>query len=152
MKTLTGKPHSKKKSKAKYLKNLKKYKWTQWKASRLRSDWRTRAKKLELDPDKVPSRVEIQCWLEENMPFKCYLTDEPVIKSVVEMDHKVATSRGGSFDLHNVGITCKQLNAAKGGINEDEFRQLLKLISKWTDHGELLLRRLRASNNMFRRR
>lgn len=104
-----------------------------------------------MDPDKVPSRIEIQEWLETQIPFKCYLTKEPLTKARIELDHKEATSRGGTFGLLNVGVTSRHMNAAKGGMHEKEFRGLLKLISKWEDGGHTLLMRLRASNNVFRR-
>lgn len=139
-------------TKSDYLKDLKKNNWCQWKASRLRSDWRARAKKLKVDPDKVPIREVIQEWLEGQKPFSCYLTHSSIRQTEMELDHKYPTSRGGSFDLHNVGITSKYHNAIKGSMSESEFTELLNLVSFWEDKGKSLFTRLRCSNNMFRRR
>lgn len=139
-------------SKSSYNNKLKKEKWTQWKASRLRSSWRSRAKKLKLDPDTVPTRQEIQDWLESCKPFECYLTGSTLKQSDIEVDHREVTSKGGSFGLDNVGLTSKFYNSAKGDMSEKEFRQLLKLINKWSDKGQSVLKRLRSSNNIFRRR
>ena len=139
-------------SKSTYNTRLKKANWTQWKASRLRSAWRARAKKIGISPDTIPTREEIQEWIEALIPFKCYITGVPLTKSEIEVDHKEATSRGGGFGLDNVGLTSKYYNSAKGDMSEKEFKQLLKLIDTWKDKGKSVLKRLRTSNNIFRRR
>jgi hypothetical protein len=135
-----------------YNSRLKKSNWHQWKASRLRSSWRARAKKLKVNLDDVPTREEIQDWLISKEPFKCYLTDISLNKGDIELDHKEVTSKGGSFKLFNIGITSKFYNSAKGDMAEKEFLSLLKLIKTWPDKGQSLLKRLRSSNNMFRRK
>ena len=106
-----------------------------------------------MNPNDVPTRVEIQDWLESQLPlpFKCYLTGDDIIKSLIEADHKQPVSREGTFKLENIGLTSKQLNAAKGNMTEKEFRQLLSFIGKWEDEGKGVLARLRTSNLMYRR-
>lgn len=131
---------------------MKKTNWSQWKASQVRSSWRERAKKFGLNLDEVPSRPEIQEWLEKAHPLKCYFTGGFISQEVVELDHKEPLSRGGSLTLKNVGITSRWYNNIKGQMTEKEFRQLLKLVSKWDDKGDTLFRRLSASNNMYSRK
>jgi len=132
-------------------KQLKKERWYYWKASQLRSNWRSRCKKVKGDIDSVPTRQQIEDWLNLT-PLKCYLTGKEVIKSKMEVDHKRPISNGGSYGFNNLGITSKRLNSAKGNMSEKEFKGLLKLISKWEDKGDQLLNRLIAANNVFRRR
>lgn len=130
---------------------MKKANWSQWKASQVRSSWRERAKKYGLPLDDVPSRPEIQEWLESQHPLKCYFTGGFISQDVVELDHKDPLSRKGSLKLVNVGITSRYYNNVKGQMTEKEFRQLLKLVSKWEDKGDTLFKRLMASNRMFSR-
>ena len=131
---------------------LRKTNWCNWKATQVRSSWRERAKKFGLPLDDVPSRADIQVWLEEQHPVKCYFTGGFISTEVVELDHKHPLSRGGSLKLENVGITSRWYNNIKGQMSEREFRQLLKLVSKWEDNGDALFRRLSASNNMYSRK
>jgi len=131
---------------------LKKTNWCNWKATQVRSSWRERAKKYGLPLDEVPTRAEIQEWLEANQPVKCYITGSFISSEIVELDHKHPLSRGGSLKLPNVGITSRWYNNIKGQLSEQEFRQLLKLVSKWEDKGDMLFRRLSASNHMYSRK
>ena len=131
---------------------LKRTNWANYKASQVRSSWRTRAKKYGLNLDEVPTRAEIQEWLEAQMPVKCYFTDGFISNEVVELDHKIPLVRGGRLHLENVGVTSRWYNNTKGQMTEKEFRQLLKVVSKWEDKGESLFKRLSASNNIYRRK
>lgn len=131
---------------------MKKTNWSQWKAGQVRSSWRERAKKYGLNLDEVPTRPEIQKWLEDSHPLKCYFTGGFISNEVVELDHKHPLVRGGSLRLENVGITSRWYNNIKGQMSEKEFRQLLKMVSKWEDKGEALFKRLSASNHIFSRR
>lgn len=134
-----------------YMGKLKLKNWYQWKASRLRSDWTSRAKKGKGDPEDVSTRIDIQEWLLKLEPFKCYLTGEPLCRETMEADHRNPVGRGGSFKISNVAITSKHLNAAKGNMTEDEFRSLLTLIHTWEDNGKQLLSRLKQGSTVFGR-
>lgn len=125
--------------------------WFFWKASQVRGSWRSRARKYGHSLDDVPTRIEIQEWLESQHPIKCYFTGSFISNEVVELDHKTPLIRGGKFDLSNVGITSRWYNNIKGQMTEKEFRQLLKLVSKWEDGGQSLFRRLVSSNNIYKR-
>lgn len=126
--------------------------WYQYKASQLRSSWRGRAKKLGIDVTTVPSRKEIQLFLEGiGDETVCYLSGEPLKLQVAEFDHKIPTGRLGTFSLDNVGVTSRQLNGVKGMMTDSEFLGLLALVSSWEDKGVNLFKRLSMSNNLFRR-
>lgn len=130
---------------------MKKTNWNQWKASQLRSSWRRRAKKIGIDPDSLPSRVEIQSFINGyNGKLICYLTNGKLTKSIAEFDHKIPTTRGGTFSLDNIGITSKRLNSIKGSMTDKEFLELMKLVSEWEDKGESLFKRLSMANNVYR--
>jgi len=140
------------KNKDSYSAKLKKKDWFQWKSSGLRSSWRARAKKNELNLLSVPTRIEIQDWLKSKYPFKDYLTGESLTKTQIELDHITPVSRGGTFSLSNIGVTSKKNNSAKGDLTQEEYQGLLLAIVRWEDQGERLLSRLRRSNNIYRRR
>jgi len=130
---------------------LKKKNWFQWKASQVRSSWRSRARKYGHNLDDVPSRIQIQEWLESQDPLKCYITGSFISPEVVELDHKIPLIRKGKLSLENVGITSRWYNNVKGQMTEKEFRSLLKVVSKWEDKGQALFKRLSASNHIYRR-
>jgi 5-methylcytosine-specific restriction endonuclease McrA len=131
---------------------LKKTNFFQYKASQARGSWRTRAKKFGLNLDEVPTRVEIQEWLEAQDPIRCYLSGSFISNEVMELDHKTPLSRKGSLKLSNCGITSRFYNQAKGQMTEKEFRSLLRVVNKWEDKGSALLKRLIASGRMFSKR
>jgi len=131
---------------------LKKTNFANYKASQARSGWRLRAKKYGHNLDDVPTRVEIQEWLEAQMPLKCYISGSFISNEVVELDHKTPLVRGGSLKLNNVGVTSRYYNNVKGQMTEKEFRSLLKVVNKWEDKGEALFKRLMASNHIYRKR
>ena len=130
---------------------LKKTNFYQWKASQVRSSWRSRAKRFGLNLDDVPTRVEIQQWLEAQDPIRCYLSGSFISNEVIELDHKTPLSRSGSLKLDNVGITSRYYNNVKGNMTEKEFRSLLKAVSKWEDKGQSLFKRLMSSNHIYKR-
>jgi 5-methylcytosine-specific restriction endonuclease McrA len=128
--------------------------WAKKKAVSARNSWRSRAKALGLDLQHVPTRKEIEEWILQqviNGTINDYLTDTEVNLDVAEMDHKIPVYRNGSFSLSNVGITCRYYNNAKGTMTEHEFRQLLNLVKDWEDKGSYLMKRLLASNRIYRR-
>lgn len=121
-----------------------------WKSHQLRSNWAARAKKLGVVA-KLPSAGEIRDWLNKQRPFSCYYTGVEIKDSDIGLDHKIPIARGGSYDLNNIVVTSKIVNGAKGDMTDLEFKQLLKLISKWEDGGKSVLIRLRASGGMFKK-
>jgi 5-methylcytosine-specific restriction endonuclease McrA len=130
---------------------LKRTNWAQYKASQARSSWRTRAKKYGENLDNIPTRIEIQKWLEDQMPLRCYFTGGFISNEVVELDHKIPICREGKFSLDNVAVTSRYYNNVKGSLTEEEFRSLLKTVNTWADKGSALFKRLMASNHVFNR-
>lgn len=57
---------------------------------------------------------------------KCYLTGRSIdlAKDYYELDHIIPLCRGGSSNLDNLGITCKDANQAKAHMTLEEFKQL----------------------------
>lgn len=58
----------------------------------------------------------------------CYLTGRPLNlkEDEYELDHIIPISKGGSCDLDNLGITCKQANQSKSNMTIEEYIQLCK--------------------------
>jgi 5-methylcytosine-specific restriction endonuclease McrA len=117
----------------------------------VRSSWRNRARKYGFPLEDVPTRAQIQEWLEKQDPVKCYITGSFISQEVVELDHKIPLVRKGRLSLDNVGITSRYYNNVKGQMTEQEFRQLLKVVSKWEDKGAALFKRLTSSNHIYKR-
>lgn len=125
------------------------------KAKQLRSNWRKRAKKYNCDLSTVPETSVIFNFLKDVVndgKLSCYLTGNLLDMKDVEFDHKISVSRGGSFNLKNVGPTSRKLNNIKGEMTDKEFKQLLKLVSKWGDKGAYIMHRLSRSNVVFGRK
>ena len=134
------------------LEKLKRERWSFYKASQYRSSWRGRCKKVKGDLDQVPTRKEIQDWLDSGIPYRCYITNDFLNKKTLQADHKYPISRGGSFKLKNIGLTTKRLNQIKGEMTVKELKQLLRMVAKWEDGGESLFRRLLAGTHIYNRR
>lgn len=150
----TGLPIKYDRSSGAYHKEYRKLKKKQdpsfYKSHQLRSNWKARARSLGVEPLGLPSAPEIRAWLDSQKPYKCYYTAENISEKDIGLDHKVPIARGGTYSLDNVVITSKAINGAKGQMTEEEFRQLLKLISYWEDGGKNLLMRLKASGHIFK--
>jgi hypothetical protein len=125
------------------------------KASRCRSSWLARARKVGISKEEVPTRAEIQKVLEElcYSGLICYYSRLQFFNpKYLEIDHKQPISRGGSFKLDNICITTKRMNSAKGDMTEKEFLSLLEVISTFEDKGNSVISRLVSSNNKFRKK
>jgi len=129
----------------------KKEQWYFDKAKQYRDSWRKRCKKIEGNLDEVPTREVIEKWLEQQTPFKCYITGDNLNARSMEADHITPINRKGSFTLTNIGLTSKRWNQIKGDMTYEELKELINLVSKWEDGGERLYRRLLAANNVYRR-
>lgn len=59
---------------------------------------------------------------------KCYLTGRQLDlkKDDYEFDHIVPISKGGSCELDNLGVTCRDANQSKNNLSLEEYLQLCK--------------------------
>lgn len=63
------------------------------------------------------------------MRSECYLTGRPIDLTqpkTYTFDHIVPAARGGSNDMSNLGLCCKDANSAKADMTQDEFLILCK--------------------------
>lgn len=122
-----------------------------------RTNCLSRAKKLGIPASSVPMPREFAEWLtlqpitikRKRAYLTCYLTGALVPIGKIEFDHRIPVSRGGSFQVFNLGVTDAKINKSKGARSEQEFKQLLDLISSWDDKGASLLSDLYRGASAF---
>lgn len=141
-----------KRKKNKELEKLKKERWSFYKATQYRSSWRARCKANKHELSQVPTRAEIEAWLDAQEPYNCYITSNPLDKSTLQADHIIPVVRGGNYSLDNIGLTSKRYNQVKGEMSLEEFSSLLMLVNDWEDEGKLLFNRLIAGGNVYRKK
>ena len=56
----------------------------------------------------------------------CVYCDDDLSNSEIHMDHVIPESQGGTTDYHNLQVTCRKCNLAKGVLSESEFTEKLK--------------------------
>ena len=93
----------------------------------------------------TPSAEIILEWL-QNQEIKCFYSGVTLDLDNITIDHKIPIKRGGTNKLSNLCIASHHMNSAKGSMTDREFKALLKLISKWEDGGNSLLRRLKQGH------
>ena len=57
----------------------------------------------------------------------CVYCDDDLSNSEIHMDHVIPESQGGTTDYHNLQVTCRKCNLAKGVLSESEFTKKLKV-------------------------
>tara|TARA_R110000824_G_scaffold229702_2_gene417339 strand:- start:359 stop:910 length:552 start_codon:yes stop_codon:yes gene_type:complete len=66
----------------------------------------------------------------------CYLTGRKINlnrPSTYSLDHIIPIAKGGSNDLNNLGITCLEVNHAKGSLSLGKFYSLCEEVLAWRD-------------------
>lgn len=128
------------------------------KAQNFRQNSRSRAIKLGRNYDDLPSSGQIAHWMIDKIDFKtprrpfftCNYTDVPVYLKDAEIDHIVPISQGGGFDIENMCITSKRMNAIKSDMTPEGFRQLLLFLEQLSQHDRKSIEsRLYAGNRKF---
>lgn len=125
------------------------------KSSAFRTNCLSRAKKLGIPASSVPMPREFAEWLtlqpitikRKRAYLTCYLTGALVPLAKIELDHRIPVSRGGSFQVFNLGVTDARMNQAKSNRTQDEFMELLKLIKTWDDSGKSIIADLRSGQS-----
>jgi len=125
------------------------------KCSAFRTNCLNRAKKLGIPVSSVPMPREFAEWLtlqpitikRKRAYLTCYLTGALVPIGKIEFDHLIPVSRGGSFQVFNLGITDARMNQAKSNRTQEEFMELLELIKTWDDSGKSLIADLRSGQS-----
>ena len=56
----------------------------------------------------------------------CVYCDEDLSDSEIHMDHVIPESQGGATTYHNLQVTCRKCNLAKGVLSEHEFSDRLR--------------------------
>lgn len=65
----------------------------------------------------------------EMQGYKCALTGVRLEPKTAELDHKVPLSRGGTNDLGNLQWLSREVNRAKGAMDNDEFIAMCKRVA-----------------------
>ncbi len=101
----------------------------------------------------IPSVTSIEDWF-KSLPdnaWVCYYSGEPLSIRDFSVDHKIPVSRGGTHDFTNIALCTKNMNYAKGPLNDTEFKDILNTISNWDeDSRSKFLMRLANSMKWFR--
>jgi 5-methylcytosine-specific restriction endonuclease McrA len=111
-----------------------------------RHNWKKRAPNLS-----IPDLDALEQHIRNLLPLNCFYTGKEITEKSFGIDHKIPIKKGGNNELQNLVLTTQEINKAKGDMTDSEFVSLLKLIEKWEDKGESLLRKLRAANTVFKR-
>jgi hypothetical protein len=56
----------------------------------------------------------------------CVYCDEDLTNAEIHMDHVIPESQGGATTYHNLQVTCRKCNLAKGVLSEAEFTKRLR--------------------------
>lgn len=122
---------------------LKKEDLLKWRSQQYASRWKQRGSL------NVPTSKELELWLKGFDSLLCYYTGKQLTDKTFSIDHKQPLNRGGDSSFDNLALCHKDINSAKGNFTEKEFKDLLKISSKWEDKGDMLLRRLRMAGKAF---
>jgi 5-methylcytosine-specific restriction endonuclease McrA len=122
---------------------LKYNNWFSWKAGCYRASLVKASGKKEAATKAELEKLLMDC------SKKCVYCGEELVQENISLDHQTPLARGGSSKISNLVLCCKSCNLAKGSLNDEEYEQLLKCISKWEDGGKHLLGRLKGSNRFF---
>ena len=80
-------------------------------------------KQAEVDATDLKKLLEVQ-------GYKCALSGVRLEPKNAELDHKVPLSRGGTNDLANLQWLDRNVNRAKGTMDNEEFIAMCKQIAK----------------------
>jgi len=122
--------------------------WYTWKSKSLAASFNKRFKDLG-DSSRLSSK-QIKTWLVD-VPLICHYCTIKLDQKNFGVDHAIAIARGGTNTVSNLRQCCRGCNIAKGAYSEDQFKELLALISKWDDGGKALLAQLKRGFAFYRK-
>jgi len=64
---------------------------------------------------------------------RCALSGRPLTPDCAALDHVIAISRGGEHQIENAQILHKEVNRAKGALNNEDFLALCREVVAWAD-------------------
>jgi 5-methylcytosine-specific restriction endonuclease McrA len=97
---------------------------------RLKTDLpRYRAQTIRSGRSKNVTRRWLDAKLKEQR-FRCALSGRPIDYASVEVDHIVPRCKGGGDELSNLQLVCREANAAKGSLSNDELAILCEDIAR----------------------
>lgn len=79
--------------------------------------------------DDCPNAVDLTRLL-EMQDYKCALTGVRLEADQAELDHKIPLSRGGSNAISNLQWILKEVNRAKGTMDNEEFIAMCQKVSR----------------------
>jgi len=65
--------------------------------------------------------------------YRCALSGRQLTPDSASLDHIVAISRGGEHRIENAQVLHKDVNRAKGAMDNDEFLALCREVVAWAD-------------------
>jgi 5-methylcytosine-specific restriction endonuclease McrA len=108
---------------------------------------RARKAGQHLDYDLERFREWVEGWGETG---DCYYCAGDLTEHNFSVDHRVPTSRGGTYLGVNVVLCCKPCNEAKGNLTDREFGQLMSVMFAWdAQTRQSVLKRLRAGGRVI---
>ena len=90
-------------------------------------------KKIQITDLKKATAELAWVWIKQR--GKCYFTGERLTRDNAQLDHIKPVAKGGSDKTSNLCFVIKQVNQAKGGMNEKEFITMCANVFKYR-HGE----------------
>lgn len=95
-----------------------------FKEARKRFGFKTRAFEADcVSADDLKALLEMQ-------GYRCALSGVRLEPATAELDHKIPLSRGGTNDLGNLQWLSRDVNRAKGTMDNEEFVKLCKKIAR----------------------
>jgi hypothetical protein len=70
----------------------------------------------------------------ESQCYRCALTGEVLTPDNCALDHIIPLCRGGTHTKDNVQLVTAVANKAKGGLCDDEFIQLCRIVVAYADN------------------
>jgi 5-methylcytosine-specific restriction endonuclease McrA len=116
------------------------------KSATLKSSLKQRSKEYEVDC--TITLDEIRDLFIRSYGKECVFCTDILLVSNIVCDHRYPISLGGSSTVSNLSIICRRCNTRKGHLTENEYKSLLKYLSKKSKNMKAyVLRKLAKGDN-----